>query len=99
MKLQFSAQPNSAIAPVRALLRPAVRLIRELPVQSDRLLQRGRGPLVAFLPAYGPQGAALLRIYNMARGLRARGWATLVLPATLTLAQRHRVLWFGTALK
>ncbi|MEL7181902.1 MAG: hypothetical protein AAFN63_19110 [Pseudomonadota bacterium] len=45
-----------------------------------------------FLPAYGPEGAALLRIYRIAEALRGQGWRTLVLPWRLTLAQRQRFL-------
>ena len=48
--------------------------------------------MAVFLPAYGRHGAALLRIHNIAEALRQRGWRTLVVPWTLTLAQRHRVL-------
>jgi len=48
--------------------------------------------MAVFLPAYGPEGAALLRIYKVAQNLRDLGWRTLVLPWKLTLAQRHRFL-------
>jgi hypothetical protein len=84
---------NSAVRDFLAgVFRPAVRCLREVPVHSDWMLQRGRGPLAVFLPAYGPEGAALLRIYSVAAALRPMGWRTLVLPSQLTLAQRHRVL-------
>lgn len=76
----------------KALARPAVGLVRAAPVHAASVLQRGRGPLAVFLPAYGPKGAALLRMYNVAAALRLHGWRTLVLPSTLTLAQRHRFL-------
>ena len=45
-----------------------------------------------FLPASGPEGAALLRIHAIAGALRPLGWRTLVLPWRLTLAQRQRFL-------
>ena len=77
---------------LKACLRPAVRLAREANVAVDMLLQRGQGPLVAFLPAYGCHGAARLRIYNMAAALGTLGWRRLILPPTLTLAARHRLL-------
>lgn len=37
-------------------------------------------------------GAALLRIYNVAAALGTRGWRRLVLPHSLTLSQRQRLL-------
>lgn len=83
---------NSALKICRNIARPAVQAVREIPVHSARLWQRGRGPRVLFLPAYGPSGAALLRIYLMARALRAKGWITTVLPPTLGLGQRQRIL-------
>jgi len=48
--------------------------------------------MAVFLPARGPSGAALLRIYAVAARLRAHGWRTLVLPWKLTLAQRQRFI-------
>ena len=47
---------------------------------------------MAFLPAYGREGAALLRIYNLASALEKIGWRCLILPPKLTLGQRQRVL-------
>ena len=73
-------------------LRPAVRFARNLPPIVERFTQTGSGPMVVFLPSDGRQGAALLRIYNVAAGLRALGWRTIVLSSKLTLAGRHRVL-------
>ena len=78
-----------------SLARPAVALCREAPVWGRVLAAgqgRGRGPVAAFLPAYGPEGAALLRIWRMAGAIRAFGWRSLVLPPRLTLAQRRRIL-------
>ena len=81
------------VSSVRSLVRPAVRAARAAPVWGRvGLARRGRGPLAVFLPAYGRHGAARLRIYNVAGALRPLGWRTLVMPWTLTLAQRHRVL-------
>ena len=73
----------------RRAARPAVRLAREIPLHG-RLAGMGRdGPLAVFLPCEGRRGAALLRCYNMAAALGPLGWRCLVLPATLTLAQRR----------
>ena len=78
---------------LKTCLRPGVHLAREAGVCSRLLVQKaGQGPCVVFLPAYGRQGAALLRMYNMARALRRLGWRTVVMPWRLTLAQRHRLL-------
>lgn len=76
----------------RALLRPPLQALREMPVHGARLRQRGQGPHALFLPAYGPEGAALLRIYNVARALRGLGWASSVLPPALGLGQRRRLI-------
>ncbi len=73
------------------LARPVIRSMRELPIRV-RTLRPGQGPRVVFLPAYGREGAALLRIYNVATVLRARGWDVHVLHWKFTLAQRHRWL-------
>ena len=80
-----------------SLARPAVALCREAPVWGHVLATgrgrgQGRAPVAAFLPAYGPEGAALLRIWRMAGAIRAFGWRSLVLPPRLTLAQRRRIL-------
>lgn len=75
-----------------SLARPAVRLMREVPVHGALRCQRGGGPLAMFLPAHGPEGAALLRIHAIARALRPLGWRTAVMPWRLTLEQRRRVL-------
>ena len=80
----------SASGIFKACARPAVRLVRAAPAYCGLALQPRRGPLAAFLPAYGPKGAALLRVYNVAAALKARGWRTLVVPWRLTLAQLHR---------
>lgn len=73
-------------------LRRRFGLLSGSPVHSHWMLQGGRGPWAVFLPAYGPEGAAFLRIYAMAAAFRPLGSRTLVLPPRLTLAQRHRVL-------
>lgn len=71
--------------------RPVLRGFRELPVRI-RALRQGRGARVVFLPAYGREGSALLRIYNVAAALRQSDWDVHILPPKLTLAQRHRCL-------
>lgn len=92
MTASFFTHSSGVAGFLKALARPALGLLREAPVHSGRMLHWGRGPRAVFLPAYGPEGAALLRIYNMATALRPLGWRTLVLPPKLTLAQRHRLL-------
>ncbi len=92
MTASFFTHSTGVTGFLKALARPALGLLREAPVHSGRMLQWGRGPRIVFLPAYGPEGAALLRIYNMATALRSMGWRTLVLSPKLTLAQRHRLL-------
>ena len=77
---------------IKGFVRPAVQYAREISVHSERFWQWGRGPMAVFLPAHGPEGAALLRIYRIAYALRPLGWRTLVLPHRLTLAQRQRFL-------
>lgn len=57
-----------------------------------RKLRPRRAPTIAFLPAGGRHGAALLRIYNIAAVLRARGIDAQVLHWKFTLAQRRRRL-------
>lgn len=71
--------------------RPVVRAAREIPVLL-RALRPGRGGRIVFMPAYGCEGAARLRIYNVAATLRAWGWDVHLLPWNLTLVQRHRCL-------
>ena len=88
----FVSHYSTVTGGLKAALRPTVRLLREVPVHRERLWQGGRGPMAVFLPAYGPEGAALLRIYAIAGALRDRGWRTLLLPPRLTLVQRHRLL-------
>lgn len=83
---------ESATRVLRGLARPLVRLAREIPPQAGGLWPGRGGPRLVCLPCEGRQGAALLRIYNMAGGLRARGWRVLVLSPRLTLAQRHRCI-------
>ncbi len=77
---------------LRDLVRPAVHLMREAPLYGEMARQFSDAPLAVFLPAYGPEGAALLRIYAVARQLRSLGWRTLVLPWRLTLVQRRRII-------
>ena len=78
---------------VRDLARPVIHTARALPVWAQVMVSsRKSGPLVAFLPAYGRHGAALLRIYNIAKALKGQGWQSVILPSTLTLEQRQCLL-------
>lgn len=78
----------------QALLRPAVRSLRGLPIRMSVELERqqGRGPRAVFLPSADKEQSSLLRIYNIAQTLRSFGWRTIVLPRRLTLQQRQRML-------
>ena len=83
---------RSAGEVLRAVARPVAQITRMVPTRMALMAQRGQGPRAVFLPSAGRDGAALLRIYNMADRLCDHGWRTLVLPRALTLAQRHRLL-------
>jgi hypothetical protein len=54
--------------------------------------RRHDGPAVAFLPSRGRELSSLLRIYAIADSLRDHGWCILVIPATLGLDARRRLL-------
>ena len=84
-------------SPFHAVARPALRLVREVGAWGrigllDAARQGRAGPVAIFLPSYGPEGAAFLRIYGVARALRKAGWRVHVLSPKLTLAQRRRIL-------
>ena len=75
--------------------RSALHFLREATVRWQDGVQEigeGRGRKVVFMPAYGREGAALLRIYKVAEGLKRSGWRVCVLPWKLTLDQRKRLL-------
>jgi len=89
----FLSNRFSRRVPGAGALRLAVRAGREARARAALApRRRGRGPMAVFLPAGPPQGAALLRIYNVAEALRPLGWRTAVLPSKLTLAGRRRYL-------
>ena len=78
---------------LRPALRPVVRAGRSLPSWVTLAGLARSAPLALFLPAASrADGAARLRIYNIAKGLKRHGWASLVVPSALTLAQRHRLI-------
>ena len=80
----------------RTSLGPAFQGLRAIPLHAEVLgFGPSRAQKVAFLPAYGRNGAALLRIHRMAEALEAHGWRSLVLPPGLSLAQRRRFLQRG----
>lgn len=68
--------------------------IREIPVWRQLLQARSRKGCkrIAFLPSAGREMASLLRVYEIAEALPADEWAPLVVPWTLKLAQRQRLL-------
>lgn len=80
---------------------PFLRSLRRLladTVREARLRRRiasmpkTGGPKIAFLPSAGRIGSALLRSYTFAETLDARGWRTIVVPASFSQARRMRVL-------
>ncbi|MEO0990993.1 MAG: glycosyltransferase [Pseudomonadota bacterium] len=83
--------PANRFDPISSLARPVMHGLRELPIRM-RAIRQGRGARIVLLPAYGREGAALLRIYNVAEVLQRRGVDLHVLPPKLTLAGRRRCL-------
>ncbi len=65
---------------------------REAPLWPALLRPRPNGPHVAFLPSKGREMSSLLRVHLLAPILRTLGWRVMVLPPTLSLEQRRRLL-------
>jgi hypothetical protein len=65
---------------------------REAPLWPALLRRRAPAPHVAFLPSKGREMSSLLRVHLLAPVLRRLGWRVLVLPPTLSLDQRRRLL-------
>jgi hypothetical protein len=80
---------TSAPASVLRLMRG---MAREAAVWPAVFRASGGRPRVAFLPARGREMSSLLRIHLVADRLPALGWGVLVVPPTLSLAQRNRLL-------
>lgn len=81
---------ESLSASAKRLFGPLVREIQLYPA----VFRRGARPRVAFL-TYNPKvQSGLLRATNIARGLDGHGWASIVVPANLSLRQRNRVLHY-----
>lgn len=79
--------------PMRKGAKHVLQQMRAVPVWGQvARAHRGTGPRVAFLPARARTQSSLLRIYNLSDAMRGLGWRTLVVPWTLTLSQRRRVL-------
>lgn len=78
--------------PPAATLRAVRGFLREAPLWPAVFRHGGPEPRIAFLPSKGREMSSLLRIYHVADEMRRLGWAVVILPATLTLAQRHRLL-------
>ncbi len=85
------ALTSSRVAPISSLARPVVHVLRELPVHV-RAFRRGRGARIVFLPSYGREGAAFLRIYKVAEVLRRNGGDVHILSPKLSLSARRRCL-------
>ena len=67
----------------------------EFRLHRDAIRHRFGGsdtPKVLFFPSGQPEGASLLRAYNMADALSRLGWAAMTVPATLKLSGRKRVI-------
>lgn len=77
---------------VAQLRRTAGRVLREAALYPGLLRGRGAARRIAFLPSDAKVQSSLLRAYNIADELEKQGWATLVVPRHLSLAQRRRVL-------
>jgi hypothetical protein len=75
-----------------AALRAMRGFLREAPVWPAVFRRGGARPRLAFLPSKGREMSSLLRIYHVAAAMERLGWATMILPATLRLNQRHRLL-------
>jgi hypothetical protein len=82
--LMKTSAPASALRAVRGLAREAA--------VWPAVFRATGGPRVAFLPSRGREMSSLLRIHLVADRLPALGWGVLVVPPTLSLAQRHRLL-------
>ena len=79
--------------PVVAQARRLVgRIAREVALYPALAKGRRARPRIAFLPSDTRVQSSLLRAYNIAEQLDRRGWATVVMPAHLSLGQRRRVL-------
>lgn len=79
----------SALASIR---RHTGRVLREAALYPAIARGRGASRRIAFLPSDAKVQSSLLRAYNIADELEKQGWATLVVPRHLSLAQRRRVL-------
>jgi hypothetical protein len=66
-------------------------LIRELALYKKLFSLSPENRTIMFLPSDGKQMSALLRAYNIAEGLAARGWNCIVIPKQLEQTQRRRL--------
>ena len=84
----------AALTQLRRPVRHVVHFLPEVPIWSSVITNRTRtGRRCLFLPANDrSDGAADLRIYRIADGLKVLGWQVLVLPPKLTLQQRRRMI-------
>ncbi|RYH12336.1 hypothetical protein [Tropicimonas sp. IMCC6043] len=57
-----------------------------------QLLRRRSGRTLLLFPCMGREMSSLLRVYEIADGLAARGWTAVVVPKQLDMAQRQRLL-------
>ncbi|HWL55538.1 MAG TPA: glycosyltransferase [Paracoccus sp. (in: a-proteobacteria)] len=77
---------------VATLRRLGGRVAREAALYPAAVRGRRATRRIAFLPSDARVQSSMLRAYNIAGELEKQGWATLVVPKQLTLAQRRRLL-------
>lgn len=77
---------------LRALHNNRTRLHTERSIRATPTRAQGQSPRVMFCPSEGPEGASLLRAYNMAEALPQHGWVTGLMPAVIKPGQRARLI-------
>lgn len=79
---------------LRPLAKAALQQARTTAVLAAGTVGSGGAPCAVLLPSDGRRMSSLLRIYTVARALRAKGWNCVVVPTALDLpARRHVLAW------